>query len=488
MNVGLVCGLIKAIGETPDPTVIEGAVEDYLEAHPEATCPIDDTAGEGDTGKVWSADKSAEEIATLSEAIENKSGITDSTESGIDLDVSDESGNVIARFKDGHIRTKNFDSSELGTGIMLRNRDVLDGVYAACRYHQPSASNKQFCLLMGTDFHGDQTRLASMVAYLNAVDAFDAGICLGDIVGTDWRNSAEFYTTEISKATKPYLTVIGNHDAGGNTLTTGYTNLSDLVDKFITPNIQYADLASGEYPSGKSYYFKDFASYKIRLIVLNPYEYPTDNDGTNFLYHRGYNCWSQDQVTWFVTTLNSTPSDYGVIIAEHFVPTSMAIDKTSEWTSSTMTYNSWTPDTVLASADKNMMAEIVNAWIDGTTLSDTYAYDVSGGTWSGITVSADFTTRGAGEFIAWIGGHLHMSLLGNIYSYSDQPVYLADCSSLTAAVQGDTPRKVGTRSEDALCVLAVDRTNKAVKLFRIGAHFTMDGVDRLYGVFNYGGE
>ena len=72
MNVGMVCGLIKALGTTPDPTVIEGAVEDYLEAHPEATAPIDDTAGEGDTGKIWSADKSAGEIATLSEAIAYK--------------------------------------------------------------------------------------------------------------------------------------------------------------------------------------------------------------------------------------------------------------------------------------------------------------------------------------------------------------------------------------------------------------------------------
>ena len=427
-------------------------------------------------------------VEELTEAIMTKAGTETTTESGVDLDISDENGNVLVELKNGHIKTKYFDSSASGnSGIIARNSDVTDGVYASCRYHQPSASSKQFCILMGADFHSDATRLTSMVEYLNAIDAFDAGICLGDI--GSWEKDATFYTTAISNTQKPFLTVIGNHDAAeGNTLSKAYTNISDLVAKFITPNIQYADLASGEYTSGKSYYYKDFSTYGIRLIVLNNYEYPTDNDGTNFLYHHGWECWSQDQVDWFISTLNNTPTTYGVIVAAHFVPTSMAMDKTGIWTSATMQYNSWSPDTTLISADKSMLAEIVDAWIDGSTLSKTYSFDVTGGTWSGITVSADFSSRGSGEFIAWIGGHLHMSLLGTIYGYTDQHVYLADCSGVGSSLQGDTPRKVGTRSEDALCVLSVDRTNKTVKLLRIGAHFTMEGVDRLYGKFSYAGS
>ena len=64
-----IVGLIKSLGGQPDPEDVAAAVAAYLEAHPEAACPIDDTAGEGDTDKVWSADKSAEEIETLSSAI-----------------------------------------------------------------------------------------------------------------------------------------------------------------------------------------------------------------------------------------------------------------------------------------------------------------------------------------------------------------------------------------------------------------------------------
>ena len=68
-ELGTVVALIKSLGEQPDPEVIEQAVSDWLDDHPDAACPIDDTAGEGDTDKVWSADKSAEEVETLSSAI-----------------------------------------------------------------------------------------------------------------------------------------------------------------------------------------------------------------------------------------------------------------------------------------------------------------------------------------------------------------------------------------------------------------------------------
>ena len=69
LEVGIIGGIVEALAPVADPEVIAEAVNDYLEDHPEATCPIDDTAGEGDTGKVWSADKTAGEVATLTSAI-----------------------------------------------------------------------------------------------------------------------------------------------------------------------------------------------------------------------------------------------------------------------------------------------------------------------------------------------------------------------------------------------------------------------------------
>lgn len=71
-DVGFVKMLIQKYGSTPSPADIEEAVNTYLEDHPEAVAPIDDAAGEGDTGKLWSADKVATETESLKEALANK--------------------------------------------------------------------------------------------------------------------------------------------------------------------------------------------------------------------------------------------------------------------------------------------------------------------------------------------------------------------------------------------------------------------------------
>ena len=136
---GKIFAIAGSLSTPADPEVITEAVEGYLEEHPEATCPIDDTAGDGDTGKVWSADKSAGEVATLSEAIVPLSETKTTTKSGVDLDVADESGNVILRLADGQIKTKNFDSADViedrRFGVVEENRfasDLTGWTYTNC--------------------------------------------------------------------------------------------------------------------------------------------------------------------------------------------------------------------------------------------------------------------------------------------------------------------------------------------------------------------
>ena len=69
---------------------------------------IDDTAGSGDTDKVWSADK------IVNTAALQKDSIT----TGVDLDISDDDGNVIARMMNGHIFTKNFNSAKVSAKVI----------------------------------------------------------------------------------------------------------------------------------------------------------------------------------------------------------------------------------------------------------------------------------------------------------------------------------------------------------------------------------
>ena len=68
VGLPIVAGLIGALAPKPDPAdpeVIEAAVSDWLDDHPEAACPIDDTAGHGDTDVVWSAGKTYDTIADV---------------------------------------------------------------------------------------------------------------------------------------------------------------------------------------------------------------------------------------------------------------------------------------------------------------------------------------------------------------------------------------------------------------------------------------
>ena len=57
----------------------------------------------------------SETIVQLENEVEALPGTDDSTASGPDLDVSDADGNVLARMKNGHIQTKNFDSAKAPT-------------------------------------------------------------------------------------------------------------------------------------------------------------------------------------------------------------------------------------------------------------------------------------------------------------------------------------------------------------------------------------
>lgn len=406
-----------------------------------------------------------------------------------DLYIADSFGNVVAEFKDGHIVTKNFDSADMNgipgdvetlqtevaalqsatSGILYRNKDATDGVYAACRYHQPNLSSKQFCLLIAGDVHADRTRTQNMVEYLNALDAFDAGIMLGDISGNEYTDTIAFYLEALENTQKPFLTVLGNHDVGGAASDAAiYTKFGDCF--------QYAQLASGEAVSGKCYYYKDFTAQKIRVIVLMQYDLAGRASDTGDL------CFGQDQINWFIGVLNSTPSDYGVIIAEHTNPSRhMTYNMDLSVTSDTWRQSNYAP-TVM---DGDPVPDIVNAWINGTTLSQTYSYTFDNPP-SPLSVSADFTSRGAGEFITYLGGHWHMDVLGTPTTYTDQPDYHTPAAGLVAARQGDIPRKTGTRSEDSLSAVAVDRDKKTVKVFHVGAHFTKDAVDRLYFKYTYG--
>ena len=425
-----------------------------------------------------------------------------------DLNITDEFGNVILRLRNGHIITEKFDSENASSeilekvqadidgindeveaiehklsGVLYRNEEAIDGIYTACRYgftRDNQYAGNMFCLLVAGDIHGDSVRMNSIVEFLNALRCFDAGIMVGDISGTMWYDNTDFYTQAIASANKPFLTVLGNHDAQWNGSSGAEPTQTLIYEKMIVPNIPYASLAEGEHPDGKSYYYKDFVRKKIRIIILNQYDYfngQLDNEESPYTY--GYNCYSQDQIDWLVNTLANTPTDYAVICAVHSYACTVDL-KTDDIFTSNHIKTTRSPGTYV---DGQIIEDIIEAWVSGTTLERTYNYTQA--SWGSLTVSADFVNRGGGEFVAFIGGHWHNSILAESHQYKYKVFHVSSADLNSGASTGDQSRISGTRSEDSFVALAVNRKLKTFNLFAVGAHFCDDGRDRLYKSYSY---
>lgn len=76
------------------------------------------------TAAHWSRAVLGDDVTVLKNAINDKPSVMGSDATGIDLDVSDKYGNVIARFKDGHFQTKEFDSEEVVTAVSALTNTV----------------------------------------------------------------------------------------------------------------------------------------------------------------------------------------------------------------------------------------------------------------------------------------------------------------------------------------------------------------------------
>ena len=192
---------------------------------------------------------------------------------------------------------------------------------------------------------------------------------------------------------------------------------------------------------------------------------------------------SQKQINWLISTLNSVPSGYHVMIARHDSPSS-ATSEECVWTQPGMS-----AEGCGQVYDGNIVPDIVNAWINGTTLSETYSPTSSYSSLGldDITVSADFTSRGAGTFIGYVEGHTHLDVYAHENKYSDQNVivFATTCNDLYQGFRNDLPRVKGTKTDDCFTVLSVDKANKKVKLVRIGSNITTDLTDRTMFSFSY---
>ena len=360
------------------------------------------------------------------------------------------------------------------------NRDILPAVYASSKYgiHGIGEENfrKKYSLLVTTDIHKSDLRLVSAIEYLNAIPSLDAGCCLGDIQAGDFsENDGTWYVNRVNCSTKPFYTVIGNHDCGNATTASKCGTDAEVVAKFITPTegkIGITGLATPYYS------FKNDA-HKLYFIVLYNYDSPETLDGSgNYIFFRGGECFKQAQINWFVSQLNAVPSDYSLVILMHSFPYPNTPHE-CKFTIGNRVLNGNNPNAF--NTEDNIIPSIVDAWKRGASLSKN-VNPVSEyiGVVDALNISADFTNRGAGSFICYLVGHSHNDIVAHSTAYPNQLVIGFCATALDNFQNGgsDLPRVAGTKSEDAVTVVSFDTDNKNVNLVRIGSNITVNMVKR----------
>lgn len=272
-----------------------------------------------------------------------------------------------------------------------------------------------------SDLHADEAAMSRIVrecaSYGGAVDDI---ICTGDMVA----NSAESITAWWNQAV---MTCIGNHDTASYSESAGYNwaalSMADRDAYYIAPFI--GSWGSAVHTSGTSYYYKDYAAQKVRMIVMDVMLYMSDTTAAE----------ASAQTSWLTSLLsNAITNGYHVLIAIH-CPHGGATAKDcsfSRYGQGVMpTYEDCdTPQTII-----NAVATAIN---------------------NGL------------HFIGYIVGHTHQDNMWDATGDGTQMMYCVTCAAVAQTAQWRNSDQYRNASQDAYNLISIDTANTLVKIVRGG--------------------
>lgn len=351
---------------------------------------------------------------------------------------------------------KIFISTEAEPDIINRNFANEKYVKAIMRNFVTGAANNSSLTKLPvfahtSDIHGDKWRFESFMRYCDYLN-LDAAILTGDMVAAIPADSNQFISDVAQKHKTPFVPCLGNHDAYNLTTAEAQT---EMIKGFID---KISGVYSEQYPT---YYYKDFASKKIRIIALNLYE--TD--------HSGHNCnFTQTQCLWFVEALRTTPAQYGVLVLFHSPETTIErVNGNDAFYQKINNYWQTQPDIT-----GTPILKIIDAFISKT--SEVINYTSKG---ANISITADFTTKNAGvEFIAYLNGHEHIDMVGYLTGTVHKQLNLNVCCGIAVygtsynylANNSDLPRGEIGATQDSFNIYSIDRAAKVVRIAKVGSN------------------
>lgn len=275
-------------------------------------------------------------------------------------------------------------------------------------------------LLHFTDIHGSHLPLENIVNFKNIMGSdIDDILNTGDTVSSNYNSGMTFFNN-VSGSDK-ILNIIGNHDLSDGA--GGAISLETQYETYIEP---YKDNWDAVTVENKTWWYKDYATQKIRLIGLGSCAgMPTEQDIT-------------DMLNWFVIALNGAKAnDYSVIVANHYFP-----------------------ETITPFAC-NFTQKI---WVN--TTNSLYIRDAF------LTAVDDFIEAG-GKFICHLCGHTHKDIIAYNVDYPRQlficPTTASDDNNQHSFDDLYRTNDITKKSFDAFNVVTFDTNLKQIRLVRVGA-------------------
>lgn len=317
-----------------------------------------------------------------------------------------------------------------------------------------------------SDVHGDAVRLRTFTDFTDKYCSF--GCITGDILAYRPVDGISFATKMLKESSCLKLVCAGNHDV----YDTAYTDAKAFTDIYSDLAEKFGYLSASGTAANKSWYYRDSASYKLRFISLNIFQLGGSE--------RSFTHFTEEQLSWFVATLKSTPANYGVVLLYHSPLSEIASDENNKFYQ-TPRYNLNNHNAIVG----DPIADIIDSFINRATLSRTYSQT---GTPSSFSVSADFTSLNSGvEFIAHLTGHIHADSVGYVEGYTKKQLML----NITCGIAfygtdsypffnepSDIGRSLNDATQNAFNVYVIDRSTKTVKIIRAGANCTKSLKDR----------
>ena len=308
-------------------------------------------------------------------------------------------------------------SYEYNSDIPMRDIDTDDVSHISDNARHIKGNNgTPLTLLHFSDIHADTSALARIMKDAESY-TLDGKICTGDISGNAYTQITSWWDASV-------MTCIGNHDSASYDASTGYNwtalSMANRDAYYITP---FKSNWGVTHTTGESYYYKDYATQNVRLIVMDGMLY-TDN-GTD----------ATAQTAWLADLLaDAIINSLHVLIAIHAphggaVPVECSF---SRYGHGTMPTNSVcnTPQVVI----------------------DTVATAIANGL----------------HFIGYLVGHTHQDNIWDAEGDGKQLMYCVTCAHVSNVNQWKNSDQNRSPSEDAYNIVTADTTNTLVKIVRGG--------------------